>query len=318
MKRIIRTGAVIMIMLSMVSLLAGCAARHCTGPVVYFNMAKGGSWMDGWSITVRENESGETELIYTEDEHYDYGEMKVPLDDGFIEKLTAICNEHKVKNWNGFNKNARGVLDGSSFSLSVGYEGGGEVYAHGYMRYPRGYSEFRDDVLELCEPYIDKALETARAEKIAAGVEGDCRLILGNFHQRGLSGSDTYEFLITASDVRDNNFDVKINSKSGEFFPEGEYRYYCAVPDEVIDFDALERIVEELDITEWMDYNRSAEDYDNREWFQIELSFETGEIQATGSEHPEHYDEFRTAVFNWLRDTVDKARDAGYISSDPE
>nr|MBQ6242864.1 hypothetical protein [Lachnospiraceae bacterium] len=60
------------------------------------------------------------------------------------EKVLAIeelFKQYDVGSWNGFDKNNKGVLDGRSFSLSVKMAEGQEIYARGYMKWPKNYSE---------------------------------------------------------------------------------------------------------------------------------------------------------------------------------
>ena len=68
----------------------------------------------------------------------------------FLEKLLALLEEYKVSAWDGFSVSNPNVLDGTSFSLSVGFkEKEKNISAHGYMSFPPHYRDFRDalDVL---------------------------------------------------------------------------------------------------------------------------------------------------------------------------
>jgi hypothetical protein len=58
-----------------------------------------------------------------------------------------------------------------------------------------------------------------------------------------------------------------------------------------------------------MDFNQSADDYNNKEWFQLDWNFENGRIDAYGTAHPEHYDAFRKDFLTLLRQTVDALND---------
>ena len=55
--------------------------------------------------------------------------------------LEELFKQYNVGSWNGFDKNNKGVLDGRSFSLSVKMAEGQEIYARGYMKWPKNYSE---------------------------------------------------------------------------------------------------------------------------------------------------------------------------------
>lgn len=58
-----------------------------------------------------------------------------------VKVLENKLNEYKVSRWNGFSKVDKRILDGYSFSLSINLENGKDVYAHGYMEYPKNYSK---------------------------------------------------------------------------------------------------------------------------------------------------------------------------------
>lgn len=58
-----------------------------------------------------------------------------------VKELEKKLNEYKVSRWNGFDKVDKRVLDGYSFSFSIHLDNEKEVYAHGYMKYPKRYSE---------------------------------------------------------------------------------------------------------------------------------------------------------------------------------
>lgn len=71
------------------------------------------------------------------------------VDEDFVQKVTDALDTYGVRRWDGFSGCDRRVLDGRSFTLSLRYGGGGHVSAHGYMRWPKGYREFRDAMDEL-------------------------------------------------------------------------------------------------------------------------------------------------------------------------
>lgn len=71
------------------------------------------------------------------------------VDAQFADSVAALLNKYKVGGWDGFNKSDRRVLDGNSFSLSVRWGGSGSVSASGYMRWPKGYREFREEMNAL-------------------------------------------------------------------------------------------------------------------------------------------------------------------------
>lgn len=240
-------------------------------------------------------------------EHMDYGEMSCPLDETFMENLRLVCEKHDIFRWNGYDKNNPHVCDGHGFSLDVEYEDGCSVDVHGMNMSPNGYWDFDKEMLALFKPVVDSLLEEGKQRQIAAGVSGPMTSIIMNFIQKGTSGSDSYEVFFLRREIRSGNFSVRIKSRSGEFFPVGEWNYYGDADDDKICWDAFADLVKKYDIIKWYDYDKAAEDYNNAEWFQLSCGFENGHISAYGTEHPENYDAFRTDFLQLLRKVVDKS-----------
>lgn len=238
--------------------------------------------------------------------YHDYGEMHDTLDAEFMERLHQLCIKHDILRWDGFDEYDNLVSDGTGFSLRVDYENGSKVRANGMNSFPQGYRDFRRELMELFEPVIKKQADAARLKKIEEGVHGAPTSIMMNFIQKGESGSDKYEVMILREKKRDNNFSVKIRSTSGEFFPVGERMYFTHVPDEQIDWDAFGELIQKYDIIKWYNYEETAEDYNNSEWFQMSWSFEDGHISAMGTKHPENYDAFRSDFLKLLAETIRK------------
>ena len=97
-----------------------------------------------------EKPSGRKLIVYKKDGvAYENAEM-APCDEAFLEKLLALLTEYKVSAWDGFSVSNPNVLDGTSFSLSVGFrEEEKNISAHGYMSFPPRYRDFRDALGEL-------------------------------------------------------------------------------------------------------------------------------------------------------------------------
>lgn len=75
------------------------------------------------------------------------------IDKDVVEKLKDILNKYRVGRWNGFDGNDRNVLDGNSFELSVKMNNGDEVYARGYMKWPRNYQDVKKEIIDLFNQY---------------------------------------------------------------------------------------------------------------------------------------------------------------------
>ncbi len=75
-------------------------------------------------------------LLADEDEPY-----TVTVDEGWADKLGEIVLLNNIAAWDGFNERSDGLLDGTAFSISLTFSDDTAVKAHGYGRFPAGYSE---------------------------------------------------------------------------------------------------------------------------------------------------------------------------------
>ena len=76
--------------------------------------------------------------------------VKKKVDTEFADSLKAILEKYKVGKWNGFNKTNSMVMDGNSFTLDISMDEG-DISAHGYMSWPSGYADFKEEVITLFE-----------------------------------------------------------------------------------------------------------------------------------------------------------------------
>ena len=248
---------------------------------------------DSYSYSVAEKD-GKHYLEYESMLYDDYGTLTMELEEAFLDQLTALYKEHRLAEWDGYNKYATHVMDGDGFSLNISFRDGESMSAHGSNCYPDRYGEFCQQMEELFVPLRDELLEEARQQKIAEGLPGNLNSILAVFKQKGTSGSDFYDILILEPDVREKNFDVQIESESGEFIEPGSYQFYTAMDAAQIDFAGVKELIDKYDLVQWYNYDEAAEDYNNSEWFQISFGFDDGKtLNACGTRHPENYDAFR-------------------------
>lgn len=272
---------------------AGENAKENASGIVRFRYSYNGS-IGGDSFTWEADRTGDAPVIKAEEMIYpEYGEMTDKTDNTFFGKLEEIYKTNRLERWNGFNKYNRHILDGSGFSLEIVFSDGKRMSAHGSNSFPAGYRDFRDSLDALFKPEIEKLHEREKQKIIDRGIEGELDSILATFIQKGTSGRDSYELLLMKQGIRNCNFDVKVRSVSGEFIAPGEYQIYRDVPDDVIDFSEFDRIVKKHGLIRWLNYNESAQDYNNSEWFQLSLGFDKTTINACGTKHPEGYDAFR-------------------------
>ena len=69
--------------------------------------------------------------------------------------MQEIFNKYEVYKWNWFNKNNKDVLDGDSFSFNLSTIDNGDITAHGYMSWPKNYSEVKSELDNLFESLLN-------------------------------------------------------------------------------------------------------------------------------------------------------------------
>lgn len=232
----------------------------------------------------------------------DYGEMKTEVSDETVSALYDIYAKNKVYRWDGFRKTNRAVRDGTGFSVSFGFSDGKDISASGNNCFPNGYRDFVREIDELFAPICAELKETQRQKLIEKGVSGDLKSVIVLFKQHGNSGNDSYEVQIYAPEIRTQNFEVTVMADRIE-------KYYCSLPAEALRLKELDSVIRKNNIITWLDRDGHSDDPDNSEWFQIAFGYETGHINACGTEHPEGYDRFRNDFLEWLDITVRNARD---------
>lgn len=116
-----------------------------------------GNYMDAWE-EYRLTENGVAYSAYVKKDGIpDEQAFKAAVDGEFADKLTALLNKYNIAGWDGFQKYNKLVLDGNSFTLSVKTSDGRDIYANGYMRWPKHYREARDELTELFHGLTNEA-----------------------------------------------------------------------------------------------------------------------------------------------------------------
>ena len=89
--------------------------------------------------------------------------MRVWNDKVYSDKALSPAEEEELAKilrglsaWDGFDGNARDVLDAPGFSLSVEFADGKQINARGYGKSPQGYREGRDQILDFFEKRLPK------------------------------------------------------------------------------------------------------------------------------------------------------------------
>jgi len=269
----------------------------------YYNNSFGASSYS-WDVT---EEEGKIIFTYESMQHEEFGEMMMECGQEIPDSLYGIYKDIRIAEWDGYDKYNPNVLDGDGFSLIIMFKDGTKMSAHGSNACPERYGDFENAIIEVLEPLQEKILGMKRRELIDKGINGDLDSIMVHFIQHGTSGRDEYSFFIINDSYRENNCEIKIKSYSENIFTEGNYNKYIHVPYSEIDFSPVRKMIDDYNILEWYDYDKAADDYNNSEWFQVHFGFSDGlNINACGTEHPENYDEFRTAFINWMKEVYKK------------
>ncbi|MBO4868175.1 MAG: hypothetical protein J5585_00525 [Clostridia bacterium] len=255
-------------------------------------------------------ENGVPVLRYESMEHPDYGEMKTEIGEDVVDTLNNIYLNLRIAEWNGYSKYNPEVCDGEGFSLSMGFNDGKSLSASGTNAFPPGYGAFCAAMERVLEPIRDRMLERERQKKIEEGLHGRLESILACFKQKGASGDDDYFFMIMNKGLRKRNYEIRVDADSGDFFPAGKTSICREVPDEYTALDKVYELIEKYDLIKWYDYDETAPDYGDREWFQLSLGFDDGlSINAMGSEPPENYDAFRADFLRVMADAAEKVKE---------
>ena len=227
--------------------------------------------------------------------------------------MKDIYLKHDAYRWNGYSKYDEDMLDGESFSMGFKFEDGEHYSVHGSNCAPDGYVDFEKEILDILSKEKDGLIEKARQEIIDKGLPGKVDSAMINFMERGTSGSDSYEFYVYKTDIKNaGNFSFRINSVSGEYYEKGSYSFYGHLDSEYVDLSKLDELLEKYEIIRWFDYDKAAEDYSNSEWFQLSFGFDSEEaktLNAMGTEHPQNYDAFRDECIRWMIDFYNEVSD---------
>ena len=280
---------------------AGDAAEENNSGVTYFYYSYNGS-IGGNSFSYEVSKRDEGIIFVFEGLEFRHlGEMRTELDEAFLGKLDSLYRECNLRKWDGYSKTNRMVLDGDGFSLRIKFGNGKSISASGSNCTPKGYREFREKMNALFEPLKEKLLDEAKQKKIKEGLKGKIGFAMVNFIQHGKSGSDRYELMLYTPEIRPKNLELRVKSVSGKYFPKGDITLYQPISDVQPYYDMIEEAFRKYDIIKWYDYDKTAEDYNNCEWFQLNFGFENGYFNACGTEHPENYDEFREALIKIMQ-----------------
>lgn len=66
-----------------------------------------------------------------------------------VSKIIDVLNKYNVSRWDGFDRNAKDILDGDSFSFKVVMDDKNSIYASGYMLWPKNYREVKKELEDI-------------------------------------------------------------------------------------------------------------------------------------------------------------------------
>lgn len=72
--------------------------------------------------------------------------LKIKISTETVDKVLKVIKKYEVQKWDGFNKSDQNVLDGNSFSISIGLTNNESISAHGYMEWPENYREVKEEL----------------------------------------------------------------------------------------------------------------------------------------------------------------------------
>ncbi len=244
----------------------------------------GMSTWDIYSYSARQTEDGVH--LYLELNAGNYI-LDVVVDEPVLKRLGEIAGKYRLDKWDGFNKANDYVLDGNGFSLFMTLSNGSTIKAQGTNSYPNGYSGAESEIYAL----FDELISTYGDAYPKTLLSDDLRDMYIKFTGEEGFGYRTFKF--SANTQADGLIRLDIHIKGYEIWgndPEYFFYGYC----EKFPFDEVHSIVCKYDIPAWNGWERTAQNYLEREWFQIALSYAGSEhISAMGTLYPENYDEAR-------------------------
>lgn len=142
--------------------LFGCNVKHVPeiADVQSFSFSLGGGMMRyyGYDYAAVINDAVVTVTIrpmnVPEEES-----VTIETDSSFMTKIKEIIAKYDVNQWNEFAGNNKNALDGDSFGLRVEMSNGETISAHGYVKWPKNYTDVKIAFEELFNGLYKKNAE---------------------------------------------------------------------------------------------------------------------------------------------------------------
>ena len=108
---------------------------YSTGNMMYANVTYDLSLKDdGYVVVIKPSGISEEDAY------------EVSISNSDVKKIEDILKKYEVGKWNEFHKSDSNVLDGNSFSLSIGFVNDDYISASGYMKWPKNYKDVRGEL----------------------------------------------------------------------------------------------------------------------------------------------------------------------------
>ena len=78
------------------------------------------------------------------------------VENSAIDRLGKLAGSCHLERWDGFDKNDKHVMDGSTFTLDITLENGSTISAHGNNRFPEQYSEVFSEIRALYDELMQQ------------------------------------------------------------------------------------------------------------------------------------------------------------------
>ena len=277
--------------------------------VVGCEFSVGGS-EPGFCYSIAKSEEDSRTMLYLDDQDNSIRELECEVDDATMENLSQLVAQLNVRSWDRFSRSDNDVLDGSGFSLYVYFEDGSSIHAQGSNAFPKNYWDFEKQFREVMSPVVEAQRAVIREAMYEQGLySAKLEMAMINYRQQGASGSDAYRILIRDSESLATKVDVTVNSKSGEFVPQGDYRYFGDLEgtDEVL--AKIQEVIEKYSLYKWDGYYGQTTDSNNSEWFQLDFCYPEANIDSMGYRNMENYAEVRqellTIVMDYVKDYLE-------------
>jgi len=263
---------------------------------------------NGYTYTARAAEGG-TQLEIS----LNYGDFTETLmvQEPVLEQLGAIAGKYRLDRWDGFDKVNKKALDGEMFLLSITLKDGSQIYAKGSNAFPKNYQDVKREINDLFKDLISSY--SSLYPKTLASDELNVMML-------SFIGEDGYKnrrFKFIANKQEDGRVKLDIDIAGYEvLLPEETYHFVGTC--ESFPFEDFQAIVRQYNLPAWNGWDRAAENYSEKESFQLEFAYTSDErISASGTLYPEGYDEARSALLTLCVDFIHENQGT-FVSWDAE